>query len=366
MRIADQFSNVLQLAAALSLAGWVARPPDGSQNNLAEFNNQYDQYNFHQNGRFHPYAPNNQFANQHHNHGPLVDQVVAPNPNFMSNGHNGLYQSKDAEETFRAYMELQELISWQESYRRGDLPLTQHSNSAQYVMPVSGSSNYSPIGNDDGYGSGSSVGSPASSGISAVSSEVDNLSVASSPSPGSVFDGLDNSLSTPFQQINNPVEGTFDIDEILNDNDNAMSPEMPYNDENQKVPFASLLSSLDYDLNSPSALKNPDLDSFLTKPSPEYKPPHHTASITKGGDDPFNIQFTNSSFPNGFNQDTLVDIGSFDPSIFDNHLDNQDDFYDRALVQSLAKKGNPATCKCSDMFLIHLYFFQDRVSVAWI
>lgn len=350
MRIVDQFSNVLHLAAALSMAGWMTRGPDDSQNNLAEFNNQYNQYNFNQNGRFHPYGSNNQFRNPQDNHGPLVDRVVHPNPNFMSNGQNGLYQSKDAEETFRAYMELQELISWQESYRRGDFPLTQNNNNAQYVMPVSNDgNNYFPNGNDDGYGSGSSVGSPAASGISAVSSEVDNISVGSSPSPGSVFDGLDNSLSTPFQQVNSPIEGTFDIDEILNDNDNAMSPEMPYQTENQKVPFASLLSSLDqdldYDLNSPLALKNPDLDSFLTKPSPEYKPPH-TTSITKG-DDPFNIQFTNASFPDGFNQNTLVDIGSFDPSIFDNNMDNQDDVYDNALVQSLAKKGNPKTCKYS-------------------
>ena len=39
----------------------------------------------------------------------------------------------------------------------------------------------------------------------------------------------------------------------------------------------------------------------------------------------------------------MVDIGSFDPSIFED--ENEDDMLDNALVQSLMFKGNPAAGK---------------------
>jgi len=330
------------------MAGWVARTPGSSQDFAVDFNNQYD---LNHDNRFHPYSHpqyNQQWGmNPPQQQGPMVEQAAAPQNNFMLDGRNGLYQSKDAEETFRAYMELQELISWQDSYRRGDFPMGQQNNQ-QYVMPVVNNNEMEKLpttsGSDDGYGSASSIGSPASSTVSGVPSEVDNLSIASSPSPRSVFDGIDNNVpSSPLMRLNENVEGTFDIDEILNDEDNAMSPEMPYND-NQKVPFASLLSSLEDELdyaNSPSALKNPSADSFFAKLSPEYNPPH---TMTTRNDDPFSMQFTNSSLPDKFLSDTLVDIGDFDPSFFDNsNGENEEEMMDKALVQSLSQqKGNPA------------------------
>ena len=344
----DQFSQVLTLAAALSLAGWVARSPDNApQNYIADFNDQNNVYN----NRFHPYQqPHlNQFGypQQPQNHNEmLVDQVVAPQ--YNPNNQNNLHQSKDAEETFRAYLELQELISWQESYRRGDLQIPQNSDQ-QYVMPVTSNNldNIFTNTNDDGYGSGSSIGSPMSN-----IDQIDNLSEHSSsigsPSNINEFDHFDNDFQArPFQQTNNnPVEGTFDIDELLS-GDGGMSPEMPYDTENQKVPFSNLLTSLDqeldYGVKSPSALKNPSVDSFLGKPSPEYKPSN---TISLKNDDPFNVKFTNASFPDDFTSDTLVDIGSFDPSIFeDDNGEMQDDMLDDALVQSLMCKGNPATGK---------------------
>jgi len=347
----NQFTNVLTLAAALSMAGWVARP-DGNQNHLTNFNNQ----NYNYQNRFHPYQQPqaNQLRSNNHlqqqqqfQNGPLVAQAVAPQYNLNPNSQNNLYQSKDAEDTFRAYLELQELISWQESYRRGDLMPQQNTNQ-QFVLPVSNPEsieNKFSSGNDDGYGTCSSVGSPAST--TQLGSEVDNLSVRSnspSPQPNTFnFDQDLNGQSQPFQQINSPLEdGVFDIDEILNDEQGAMSPVMPYNDEIPKGPFASLLSSLDQDLeyaDSP-ALKNPSFDSFLTKPSPEYKPPY---TYSQKYEDPFNIKFTNGSLPEGFSQETLVDIGNFDPSIFEENTESQDDILDKALVQSLHQKENPAT-----------------------
>lgn len=343
------FSNVLALAATLSMAGWVARTPDQPQTNyLADFNQQNDGYN-----RFHPYQQQhqNQFGHpQPQQNGPLVDQAVISQ--FNQNVQNNLHQSKDAEETFRAYMELQELISWQDSYRRGDIQIPQNNNH-QYVMPVTSNNldNIFTNVNDDGYSSGSSVGSPGSN----FAGDVDNLSDFSGSNNGSPLSSTTNQFNQfdrnfqapPFQQINeNPVEGTFDIDELLN-GDGAMSPEMPYNTENQKVPFSNLLTSLDqnlnYGVNLPSALKNPSVDSFLGKPSPEYKPFN---TISMKNDDPFNVKFTNASFPDDFASDTLVDIGRFDPSIFDDsNSETQDDMLDKALVESLVYKGNPAAGK---------------------
>jgi len=345
----QQVSNVLTLAAALSMAGYISRSPETApQNYINNFNDQNNVYN----NRFHPYQQSiNQFGYQQqqapNQHGPLVEQAVASH--FASNNQNNLYQSKDAEETFQAYLELQELIGWQESYRRGDLQIHPQNNNQQYVMPVTSYNleNVFTNGNDDGYGSGSSVGSPGSS-IDQIANDIDSFSEHSSnsgsPSPSNVngFDHFDNSFpaAQPFQQINNPAEGSFDIDELLN-GDGALSPEMPYNVENQKVPFSNLLNTLDQELdyksNSPSALKNPSVDSFLVgKPSPEYKPSH---TVLKN-DDPFNVKFTNGSLPDDFNSNTLVDIGSFDPSIFED--ENEDDMLDNALVQSLMFKGNPA------------------------
>lgn len=340
-----QYANIVQLAAALSMAGWVARTPDNPQDLPLNFN---DPYNNVQSQRYHPYGqtqPNwaENFNNQ--NYGPMVQQQTFVPNNFQPYGRNELYQSKEAEETFRAYMELQELISWQESYRRGDLNLG-NTNNQQYVLPVAQNDKSQERGSlDDGYATGSSIASPASSTVSGLASEIDEISTASSPSPDSVFDSLEQfNAQTPFSQIGEP-HNTFDIDEILNDDDKDYSPvSYQEDDEGAKVPFSKLISSLDYVADSP--LKSPGADSFLAGQSPEYNPPH---TMNNNKFDPFQMQFANSTMPDKFS-DTLADIADFDPSFFENS-GQTDEEMDRALVQSLSQKSGASSGKiCCYLF----------------
>lgn len=328
----DQYTNVLTLAAALSMAGWVARTPD---NNQVPFNYN-NQYSANQNSVYNPYSQN-QISNQQwvqdfqqQGQGPILEHAVARQGNLME-GRNALYQSKDAEETFRAYLELQELISWHESYRRGDYPMKE--NNQQYVMPVVSNNEFDlerildHSGNDDGYATGSSIGSPASS---TNSNEMGNLSPASPENS--------NIPNVPFFEINNHREGPININNFYG-NDMSQEILLP---ESEKAPYSKLLSSLDDDLdyiNSPSALKNPSVDSFLTKQSPEYNPPY-TFTNNKF-DDPFSgVIFTNSSTNNRLASDTLVDTPDYNPIFFDNsNHDREDEMLDNALVQALTLKG---------------------------
>lgn len=331
----DQYSNVLTLAAALSMAGWVARTPDSNQ---VPFDN--NQYSANQNSVYNHYSQN-QISNQQwaqefqqHGQGPILEQAVPRQGNIME-GRSALYQSKDAEETFRAYLELQELISWHESYRRGDYPVRE--NNQQYVMPVVSNNEFDleeildHSGNDDGYATGSSIGSPASS---TISNEIGNLSPVNPENS--------NILNVPFFEINNHRERPICIDNLFGNN---MSPEMPF-PESEKAPYSKLLSSLDDELdyiNSPSALKNPSVDSFLTKQSPEYNPPY-TFTNNKF-DDPFSgMTFMNSSTNNRFASDTLVDMADYNPIFNENsNHDKEDEMLDDALVQALSLKGKKET-----------------------
>ena len=122
----DQCTSYLQVAAALSLAGWVARTPDANTD-PSVLNNNYGYSQGLQNQRFHPYSSSNQpqwnnnfqgiCQNQYYND---QNQMMFQNSNPYVNQQQQLceYQSKDALDRFRSSVELQELTSWQEAFRR--------------------------------------------------------------------------------------------------------------------------------------------------------------------------------------------------------------------------------------------------------
>ena len=347
----DQYSNVIQLAAALSLAGWVARTPDNPQLVADNFNN------FIPDTRYNPYGT----YGPHYNEGsqefgePMVMQQQYQS--YPQNSHN-LYQSKDAEDGFRSLIELQELISWQEAYRRGDLQL---GSGAEYnVLPIVnndkiGQSSLLPDPRqrstssnvfDDGYASGeTSIGSPSSS---VQSNNFDDLSTIHSPiASGFDLNDLEEDLDLPgavgYTLESNSANSEFDIDELLENNFLDLEKENSVANINDdsfhalKTPFSNI-KGLDEDLeyvNSP--LKSPSFDEFLASPNPGSYNPYNPA-LDNSFEDPFQMRFTNSSIPdNKFISDTLLELGDFDPSVFENTLADED--IDNALVESLSSKN---------------------------
>lgn len=343
----NQYSNVLQLAATLSLAGWVARTPDNAQVDPNAVNPYYDNPS---SGRYHPYSQiHHENVHRSVDSPPLMLQNQGQYHNYPRTGSN-LHQSKDAEENFRSFLELQELVSWQEAYRRGDLTFN---NQPQHVMPiinknsdppatrVHGASPYPTI-SDDGYGSAAaSIGSPASSVLSHTATN--NLDDYNSLSPLSdhVFElneldtlGVQGAVGfSPSSDNRN-----FDIDELLDFNDANFTPESDKSQYGEaRRPFENL-KGMDEDLeyvNSP--LKSPTFDEFLASPMPEQTPrntfPNHSY------DDPFLMRFTNSSVPgNKHVTDTIMEFNDFEPA-FENALASDEEI-DKAFVRSLSSKNS--------------------------
>jgi len=354
MGVGDHYSSFLSVAAALSLAGWVSQGPNvypTAQNNIDNYG-----YNDAYASRHHPYSqPQRQqqnwnFQQQNINPHHMVGQQYA---NYANNPVNTqtLYQSKDAEENFRSYLELQELVSWQESYRRGDFNI---GRSQDYILPALNKNNnpyeekYSTANRspsqDDGYLSGdASVQSPSSSVFSGISNNLDEISINSpisvSPqSPESLFDASDLQGA-----VGGAIGGEeFDIDKILfGDNlDLDENKENFFADRPVKTPFENLKNK-DIDLDFVNShLKNPSFDEFLASPNPGRNPTPNNANLDASFDDPFQMQFTNSSFiDNKFLSNGLVDLEDIDPAILEEALSIDEEFdIDKALVTSLAGK----------------------------
>ena len=362
----DQCTSYLQVAAALSLAGWVARTPDANTD-PSVLNNNYGYSQGLQNQRFHPYSSSNQpqwnnnfqgiCQNQYYND---QNQMMFQNSNPYVNQQQQLceYQSKDALDRFRSSVELQELTSWQEAFRRGDLnerhnvvfPATTKKDE-DFKKPRSISSNPS----DDGYMSGDgSVHSPAPSSVfsSAASVTSGNIEDVHSPlsdahqlsveSPAGSPGAVGGAGAMGYPSVTQDTED-FDIDEILfGRKDSAVKPKKnSFVDGSNfhgsaETPFDNLKlknEELDF-VNSP--LKSPSFDEFLASPSPGKSPQHSV--LNSSVDDQFQMHFSNASVSeNKFLSNHLVDLDEIDPAIIDEAL-AYDEELDKALVDSLSGK----------------------------
>ncbi|XP_002160548.1 uncharacterized protein LOC100209530 [Hydra vulgaris] len=283
--------------------------------------------------------------NQIFNNVPFNKRLVSTFRNLYKNAENtqldlniaGYHDLQNLKGSNVYSYEVQNLLSWQNAYHRGDLRL--HSELQLSILPVNAvhkgdkkiSNSLQTISNvfiDDGYdSSGLSLDSPTSSTLSET--RPDYLFSSSSP-PFS-----DNNFEN-FSSLPGAYSADFDIDDLLDNNDLNLGVETNYKsqsccNEKEKLsclnPFSKILD-IDHDLDYVSSpLKSPSFDEFLTSPNQGF--------LTKYGidisfEDPFEICFTNSSLKEKL-LDSSLNIEDYDI----NELKLEEDV-DRALVESLS------------------------------
>ena len=245
------------------------------------------------------------------------------------------------------FYELQDLLSWQDAYRRGDLRF--HSELDFSILPVinkdkKGEDSLQTISNlfiDDGYdSSGLSLDSPASSTLSGTRNP-DCLSLSLSPS----FSDY-NRENVNYNNIPGAVgfSTDFDIDAFLDNYDSSFEVEKHSQDvyDQIKKPFSKLKGvdqdldyiNLDY-MNSP--FKSPTFDEFLASPNPGFPTKYGDISF----EDPFKMHFTNSSLTHS---KLLSDVSMNMDDYELNGIKIEEDI-DRALVESLSPKSSRHVAK---------------------
>lgn len=317
----EQFNNMLTLAVALSMAGWVARSPENNQQ--PENNEEIDYFGLQQQSW------------QNDNNEALLAPLVQTMPAYYDVNDN-FHDSKFMTD-FTSISEVQDLLSWEEAYRRGDLsfggtnfafPYTYEGNNEHLFTELQNCDDYghfSPRYNiespddisrlpsyyDDGYGSGdTNIGSPGSSSdISMFSLNLDDMSASSSPTSSNLFDLNDTvKVEDLSAEVNNETycgyydhDPEFDIEKLFQDDYHDLHDALPRRKDEPSETVRSRVSDLEY----ASPLIDPNFDDYIGR----FIGPDQQNVLDTSLDDPFRMQFTENSIPDvKFISDSLLDF----------------------------------------------------------